>query len=253
MDEIIRGKIELICKELRLPGIRQHWQSIAREASQKGMAYGEFLLACLEEEITTRHNKKMASLLKRARFPFRKTLEEFDFREISSLSKSRILQLARNEYVRRRENVVCVGKPGTGKTHIAIALGLAAVSEGYRVRFTTVMQLIQELQRAEKEYHLPKYLKQWKKYDLVICDELGYVPLGEGGKLLFQFISTRYETGSLIITTNLDFSRWVEVFSDPALTAALLDRLTHHSNLLLFEGESYRFKESLQKNAKQGV
>jgi len=100
---------------------------------------------------------------------------------------------------------------------------------------------------AEKEYSLPKYLRSWNKFDLVICDELGYVPVGEGGKLLFQFISHRYELGSLIITTNLEFSRWVEVFSDPALTTALLDRITHHSHILLFDGESYRFKESIQR------
>ncbi|MEA2065692.1 MAG: IS21-like element helper ATPase IstB [Thermotogota bacterium] len=250
MKEIIEGKLQLICKRLRLPGVRQHWQSIAREATEKTMDYGEFLLACLEEEITTRHQKRLTNNLKRAKFPLNKTLNEFDFKEMPSLSKGRVLQLAQNEYVRRKENIICVGKPGTGKTHIAIALGLAAVNDEYRVKFTTIMQLIQELLLAEKEYRLPHYLKQWKKYDLVICDELGYVPLGEGGKLLFQFISNKYESGSLIITTNLEFSRWTEVFTDPALTAAMLDRLTHHSNLLLFEGESFRFKESASKTMK---
>lgn len=251
MDEITKGKLELACKELRLPGIKQHWQAITRAATREGMKYEDFLLACFEEEISNRHTRRMASLLKNAKFPANKTLEDFDFREIPSLSKEKILNLAGNDYVRRRENIICVGKPGTGKTHMAIALGLTAVTEGYRVRFTQVMQLIQELQLAEKEFRLPKYLRQWNRYDLVICDELGYVPLGDGGKLLFQFISSRYEQGSLIITTNLEFSRWTEVFNDPALTTALLDRLTHHSNVLLFDGESFRFKESLQKTKNQ--
>jgi len=161
MKEIIEGKLQLICKRLRLPGVRQHWQSIAREATEKTMDYGEFLLACLEEEITTRHEKRLTNNLKRAKFPLNKTLDEFDFKEMPSLSKGRVLQLAQNEYVRRKENIICVGKPGAGKTHIAIALGLAAVNDGYRVRFITVMQLIQELLLAEKEYRLPHYLKQW--------------------------------------------------------------------------------------------
>ena len=121
------------------------------------------------------------------------------------------------------------------------------MQEGYRVRFTPVMPLLQELKLAESQYQLPRYLKTWSKVDLVILDELGYIPLGEGGKLLFQFIAYRYERGSLIITTNLEFSRWTEVLGDPALTAALLDRLTHHSHILKFEGDSYRLKERLMQ------
>jgi len=251
MNDVLKGKLELLCKELRLAGIRQQWQTLTRQASEKAMEYDEFLLMCLEEEHITRQNKRLLTLLKQARLPVKKTLEGFDFKEMPSLSKTKVLQLANNEYIRRRENIICVGKPGTGKTHIAIALALAAVNEGIRVKFTTVMQLIQELQLAQQEYRLPRYLKQWNKFDLVICDELGYVPLGEGGKLLFQFISSRYESASLIITTNLEFSKWIEVFGDTTITAALLDRLTHHSKILLFEGESFRFKESLQKREKE--
>lgn len=130
---------------------------------------------------------------------------------------------------------------------------MGALQEGHRVRFTSVMQLIQELQLAQAEFRLPRYLKGWNKYDLVILDELGYVPLGEGGKLLFQFISQRYERGSLVITSNLEFSRWVEVFGDPALTTALMDRLTHHSHILLFDGPSFRLRERLSQDEREGA
>lgn len=163
----------------------------------------------------------------------------------------KVEQLAQGAFIERRENVICIGRPGTGKSHIATAIGMGAMLEGYRVRFISVMQLIQELQLAESEYRLPRYLKSWHKYDLVILDELGYIPLGEGGKLLFQFISQRYEQSSLIITTNLEFSKWVDVFGDPALTTALLDRLTHHSHILLFEGESFRFRQTMGQRGKE--
>lgn len=177
-----------------------------------------------------------------------KTLQEFQFAKIPKLPKMKVEQLAQGGFVTRQENVICIGKTGRGKSHIAIAIAMGAMQEGHRVRFVSVMQLIQELQLAESGYRLPRYLKSWNKYDLVVLDELGYVPLGEGGKLLFQFISSRYETGSLIITSNLEFSRWVEVFGDPAITSALLDRLTHHSHILLFDGDSHRFRERLTQD-----
>lgn len=140
-----------------------------------------------------------------------------------------------------------MGASGTGKTHTAIAIGLSAITAGYRVRFTTVMQLVQELLQAESEYRLPRYLRTWDKYDLVCLDELGYVSLAQGGPLLFQFCADRYEKGSLLVTTNLEFAQWTDVFHDATLTTALLDRLTHHFHILLFEGESYRFRESQQR------
>jgi DNA replication protein DnaC len=141
-----------------------------------------------------------------------------------------------------------MGGSGTGKTHVGIALGLAAIAAGFRVRFTSVMQLVQELLQAEAEYRLPRYLRTWDKFDLVILDELGYVSLAQGGPLLFQFCADRYEKGSLLITTNLEFARWTDVFHDVTLTTALLDRLTHHSHILVFEGESYRFRESQRRS-----
>lgn len=160
-----------------------------------------------------------------------------------SLDKGRVLALAEGRFSAAKENIVCVGESGTGKTHVATALGLAATYSGARVRFTTAITLAQELLAAADEHRLPRYLKGWQSAELVIVDELGYLPLGPGAPLLFQFFAERYEAGSVIVTSNLEFSRWSEVFGDATLTAALLDRLTHHSHVLLFEGDSYRFRE----------
>lgn len=247
--DITEAQIELSCKLLRLPGLRQQFRALVREANERNLNSSQFLKLCLEQEIHDRQVKKQQILLRQAKFPAKKTLADFDFTKIPQLPKNKILKLADSEYVKRKENIICIGRAGTGKSHIGIALGMEALQKGFRVRFISVMQLLQEIQLAEAEFRLPRYLKAWNRIDLVILDELGYLPLGEQGKLLFHFISQRYETGSLIITSNLEFSRWVEVLHDPALTSALLDRLTHHSNIILFDGESYRFRESLARQA----
>lgn len=245
--DITEAQIELSCKLLRLPGLRQQFRSLVREATERNLNSTQFLKLCLEQEIHDRQLKKQQILLRQAKFPAKKTLADFDFTKIPQLPKNKILKLADSDYVKRKENIICIGRAGTGKTHISIALGLEALQKGFKVRFISVMQLLQEIQLAEAEFRLPRYLRSWNRVDLVILDELGYLPLGEQGKLLFHFISQRYETGSLIITSNLEFSRWVEVLPDPALTSALLDRLTHHSNVILFDGESFRFRESLAR------
>jgi len=244
---LVEARVDLACGQLRMPGLGQQYRSLIRDALELNMDHLNFLAVCLEHEILKKQEQKQLYLLRQAKFPIPKTLQEFQFKRIPKLPKMKVEQLAKGTFVTNRENVICIGKPGTGKSHIAIALGMGAMQQGHRVRFTPVMQIIQELQLAEAEYRLPRYLKTWDKYDLVILDELGYIPLGEGGKLLFQFISQRYEYGSLIITSNLEFSRWVEVFGDPSLTTALLDRLTHHSHILMFDGESYRFRERLSQ------
>lgn len=249
---LIEARVDLACGQLRMPGLGQHYRSLVREAVDGNLDHLSFLAACLDHEVSKRQEQKQLYLLKQAKFPMPKTLQEFRFAKIPKLPKMKVEQLAEGKFVTRKENVICIGKPGTGKSHIGIALGMGAVQQGHRVRFIPVMQLIQELQLAEAEYRLPRYLKTWNKFDLIILDELGYVSLGEGGKLLFQFISQCYERCSLIITSNLEFSRWVEVFNDPALTTALLDRLTHHSHILLFDGESYRFRERLSQHEKGG-
>lgn len=241
---LIEDLIDLRCKELKLPGLRAAHRELAREAAEKGIAPAAFLLSCLEQERISRHRRRLAMRLRAARFPQPKTLAEFDFELIPQLPKTRVLQLADGHFVAAKENVICLGPSGTGKTHIAIALGMAAIEAGYRVRFIRAVTLAQELLAAQQDVRLNRYLKGWAKFDLVICDELGYLRLGPGAPLFFQFIAERYETGSLIVTSNLEFSRWEEVFGDAALTTALLDRITHRAHILVFNGESYRFRES---------
>lgn len=243
-EEIYSAMVEIHCKELKMPGLRKSYASLAREALENDHSMIRFLSACLTEELESRKQSRLHAYTRQARFPVYKTFEEFDFTALPSLQKQRVLSLANGQFIQNKENVVCMGGSGTGKTHVAIAIGTSAIAAGYRVRFIPVMQLVQELLQAEAEYRLPKYLRAWDKYDLVCLDELGYVSLSQGGPLLFQFCADRYEKGSLLITTNLEFARWVDVFHDATMTTALLDRLTHHSHILLFEGESYRFRES---------
>lgn len=236
--------IDLYCKELKMPGLRRSYKAIAREALEQGRSPTSFLAACLAQEVESRRQHRLNSRIKQAHFPAQKTLDAFDFTALPSLPKPKVLALAQGDFIKAKENVICVGRPGTGKTHIALAIGLSAIQAGYRVRFTTAITLSQELLQAEKEYRLPRYLKSWQKVDLALVDELGYLGLGPGGRLLFQFFAERYERGSVLVTSNLEFSRWTEVFTDATLTTALLDRLTHHVHVLVFDGESYRFRES---------
>lgn len=249
----VEAMVETYCHDLRLPGLRRAFRSIAREALTTGQDYVSFLAACLAQELQARREHRLERLLRQARFPAVKTLDGFDFTCLPQLPKARVMALAEGGFIRARENVVLLGPTGTGKTHAAIALGVAAVQAGYRVRFVPAIALSQELLQAQAEARLPRLLKAYDRYDLVILDELGYIGLGPGGPLLFQFCAHRYERGSLLITTNLDFSRWVEVFGDATLTTALLDRLTHHAHILLFNGESYRFRESRQRMEKEVV
>lgn len=239
--------VDVYCRQLKLPGLRQNYRAIARESLNQGQSPAAFLAACLAQEVEARRAHRLQTRLHQARFPAVKAFDTFDFTAVPELPKAKVLNLAEGSFVRVRENVICLGPSGTGKTHTAIALGLGAIQAGYRVRFITAIQLVQELLAAQQEYRLPRYLKAWQKVDLAIVDELGYIGLGPGGPLLFQFCADRYEQGSLLITTNLEFSRWTEVFGDATLTSALLDRLTHHAHILVFEGESYRFRES-QRN-----
>lgn len=243
--------IELRCKELRLPGIRLAHRELAREALDKAIHPSEFLLRCLEQECETRHERRLASRLRAAKFPAQKTLADFDFSLIPDLPRAKVLNLAESDFITAKENIICLGPSGTGKTHIATAIGLAAIEAGHRVRFIRAVTLAQELLEAQQDVRLNRYLRSWSKFDLVICDELGYLQLGAGAPLFFQFMAERYETGSMIVTSNLEFSRWQEVFEDAALTTALLDRLTHRAHILVFKGESYRFRDS-QRRARKG-
>lgn len=244
--------LESYLKRLRLPAVNQNYLAVAREAAERNQSYVDYLLALVEQEIARREEQGLKRRLKMAHFPFTKTLEEYDFSLIPSLNKNKVLALAQGEFIAKKETVIFIGNCGTGKTHLAIALGMCALRKGYKVRFYTAAGLVNELLEASQEYRLKKLERQWLAQDLIILDEVGYVPFTKtGAELLYQFCASRYERGSVIITTNLEFAQWTEVFGDERLTGALLDRLTHRAHILVMNGQSYRFRESLRRREQE--
>jgi len=200
-------------------------------------------------ELIDRERRMIERRIKAAKFPNTKSLDSFDFKIMPSLNKPLTMELARCDYVVRRENIIALGPSGTGKTHIALGLGLAACQRGLKVRFTTAAALVHDLIEAHDERKLQRMQKQLTSQNLLIIDELGFVPLSKSGaELLFEVISQCYERGSIIITSNLPFDEWTEVFGSERLTGALLDRLTHHVHILEMNGESYRLKHSRAKH-----
>jgi DNA replication protein DnaC len=239
--------IEHHLKRLKLPAMVHQYQKLAQEATQQNRSYQDYLLSLLELELAQREENQQKRRIAQARFPYLRTLDQFEFSAIPSVNHTRVLELAKGEYLSRQENIILVGNMGTGKTHCAIALGLLACRQGKRVRFYTATGLVNELLEAQEERILGKRLAQLQKLNLLVLDEVGFVPFTpEGGRLLFQVFADRYLRGSVLITTNLEFGRWVEVFGDERMTGALLDRLTHQCHILEFNGDSYRFKESLR-------
>jgi len=211
-------------------------------------AVDDFLDQVLSEEVASKTAKHVTMRTQLARFPFVKSLDSFDFMAIPSLNKTLVLELARCEYVTRRDNVIAVGNSGTGKTHIALGLGLAACQKGLSVGFTTAAAMVHGLIEARDEKRLLRLQRQLAGYKLLIVDELGYVPLSTtGAELLFEVFSQRYERGSTIVTSNLPFDEWTGVFGSERLTGALLDRLTHHVHILELNGDSYRLKQSKRR------
>jgi DNA replication protein DnaC len=247
-------RLPILLRQLRLPTVASNYHKFAQEAAQTRQPYEEYLLALLEHELNQRDVNRRKRRVQEARFPVLRTLDEFDFAAIPSLNRAKVLELARGEYIQQRENVAMIGAIGTGKTHIAIALGLAACEQAHRVRFYTAAGLINELLEAQEAHRLSR-LETWlMKQDLIILDEVGFIPFSQrGAQMLFTFISQRYLRGSLIITSNLAFAEWTEVFGDPRLTSALLDRLTHRCHILEFAAESYRFRQSLQRQTTAGM
>jgi DNA replication protein DnaC len=234
-------------KTLRLPTMLREYDKVAQQCATEAVDYPRFLLRLVELELLDRDRRAVERRIKAARFDVVKTLDTFDFLAIPSLNKQLVLELARCDYIDRRENVLALGNSGTGKTHIALALGLAACQKGYRVRFATAAGLVHELMEARDEKRLLRAQKQLAGYQLLIIDELGFVPLSRSAaELLFEIFSQRYERGATLVTSNLPFNEWTEILGTERLTGALLDRLTHHIHILEMNGESYRLKESKQ-------
>jgi DNA replication protein DnaC len=234
-------------KTLRLPTMLREYDKVAQQCATEAVDYPRFLLRLVELELLDRERRAVERRIKAARFDVVKTLDTFNFLAIPSLNKQLVLELARCDYIDRRENVLALGNSGTGKTHIALALGLAACQKGYRVRFATAAGLVHELMEARDEKRLLRTQKQLAGYQLLIIDELGFVPLSRSAaELLFEIFSQRYERGATLVTSNLPFNEWTEILGTERLTGALLDRLTHHIHILEMNGESYRLKESKQ-------
>ena len=232
-------------KSLRLPTVLREYGKLAKQAAAEGLDHVQFLARLIELEMIDRERRMIERRIKAAKFPAVKSLDSFDFKAIPALNKMQVLELARCEWIERRENVIALGPSGTGKTHIALGLGLAACQKGMSVSFTTAAALVNELMEARDERRLLRVQKQMAAVKLLIIDELGFVPLSKtGAELLFEMISQRYERGATLITSNLPFDEWTETFGTERLTGALLDRLTHHVNILEMNGQSYRLAQS---------
>jgi len=229
------------------------FEKLAREASSGNQTYEQYLLHLTELEVTARASNVLAARIKQAAFPVHKDLDTYDFSAMPSVNKPKILELARCEWIDQHLNAIFVGAPGTGKTHLAVSLGLAACRQGRRVRFYTAAGLVNRLEEAQKQYQLDRMLGQLDRTDLLICDELGYLSFSRSGaELLFQVFADRYERKSLLLTSNLGFSDWGQVFQGERMTAALLDRLTHRCHIFEMNGESYRFRESMKTRKSKG-
>jgi DNA replication protein DnaC len=236
-------------KELRLPTFARNYEAYAEDAAQTGQAYHRFLLALAEQEIQHRTNQRQLRRIKEAGLPQLKELQDFNFSLVPSLNARRVVELSQGSYIAQAEPIIMVGNPGLGKTHLAISLALEACRKQQRVRFYNVASLVNELTTAQNTGRLARFLAIALRHQLIVLDELGFIPFSpSAAQLIFQFCSALHERVALIITTNLKFADWTQVFGDERLTLALLDRLTHHAHILEFVGESYRFRQRLHRN-----
>jgi DNA replication protein DnaC len=247
MTDVTIDLLKTHLRQLRLPTMGREFEKLARDAAATNQTFTQFLLRLTEIELGARSANAVATRIKNAELPTIKDFDTYDFSAMPGLSKPKILELGRCEWIEQKSNCCLVGSHGTGKTHISIGLGLAACRAGLKVRFFTAAALVSQLEKEQKQYTLDRFLRQLDRAQLLICDELGYVTMSRGGvELLFRVFADRYERGSILVTSNLPFSEWNQIFQGERMTAALLDRLTHHCHIFEMNGESYRFRESMK-------
>jgi len=244
--------LEGYLKKLYLSTFLRHHEAYAAEATESNQSYSRFLLALAEQEVLEREARRRQRRLQEAKIPVVKDLTSFDFEVIPQLNQRKIRQLLVGEYIEKAEPIILIGNPGLGKTHVATALAVAATQQMRRVRFFNAAALVNELLNAQEEGRVTPFINKMLKYHLIVIDELGFIPFSTtGAHLMFQLCSALYERVAVIVTTNLKFADWTQVFGDERLTVALLDRLTHKAHIVEFIGDSYRFRERQKQNGAQ--
>jgi len=245
MNKELQEKILQFAKELKLPHTARYFKEDITEANNENKSYEDFLADLLEKEYDLRKDNGVKNRIRNGRFPYKKYIEDLVIEDLPQDARNKIKVFSSLEFIETGQNIILAGNPGTGKTHMAIGLGIKACTAGYTVLFTTIPLLVNELKECRSDKTLRAFENRFQKYDLIIADELGYISFDkEASELLFTYLSLRAGRKSTIITTNLSFERWDEIFKDPVMTAAMIDRLTHKSYIVNMNGNSYRLKET---------